>query len=121
MSNSMQHNEGTNIGAPTYPARPAWSSPEFDEPARGGDQHPDDRGCWYESARVDTWAPAETDKAIEVFVQGFRHDNGDDWRDLVRASGTAPGFVGGVALELADARRLAKALEAACDLLEGLR
>jgi hypothetical protein len=49
----------------------------------------------------------------------FRHDNVDDWPDPIRAEGTLPGNVGGLDLAIPDARRLAGALQLACDIAEG--
>ena len=74
---------------------------------------------------VDSWTPAEEDneEGIRVYVDGIRHDNEsrEDYPDAIRADNVCPRCEGAVQLRIPDARRLALALLAACDLAEGVK
>src|SRR4051794_39045619 len=86
--------------------------------------HVADQGVWHHSDVIDSWLPDHGDASepIVVNVEGYRRDHpkhpeaGPDWTE-VRADGdVCPGFMGGVSLPVADARRLGLALIAAADL-----
>ncbi|WP_028635872.1 hypothetical protein [Nocardioides sp. URHA0032] len=86
--------------------------------------HPEDAGVYHHSPTVDAWHPLigdnPHDESINVRVEGFRHDNGDDWADEIYAENICPGFLAEVGLQVPDARRLGEALLMACDLAEGI-
>lgn len=101
-------------------ARPAWADPNLDAIDR--DSHPDDWGVRLQSVALDEWTPADNDEPISVHVWGFRHDSAAvaDWPYEILVSGDVnPGCAEGVCLQVADARRLALAMLAACDLADG--
>lgn len=77
---------------------------------REGNTHEDDRGSFHDGNNLDAWEPEGADKALEVRLHGYRHDSGNDWPDTVVAENTSPGFMGGVELQAADARRLGETL-----------
>jgi len=102
---------------------PTWCNGRDHIYDRGPKTHPDDAGVSHLSEDVDSWSPADEDNEedIRVYIDGFRHDNesGEDYPDTIRADNVSPGFMGAVQLHVPDARRLAWALLAACDLAEG--
>ena len=101
-------------------SRPAWADRNRDMIDR--DSHPDDWGVRLQSVALDEWTPADNDEPISVHVWGFRHDSAAvaDWPDEILVSGDVnPGCAEGVCLQVADARRLAMAMLAACDLADG--
>lgn len=99
-------------------ACPPWCTKEDDIVDRGGKTHPNDHSVMHFSKIVDTWVSEEgsEDAPIEVQVDGctYDHDPKGDWTQIsaVNVSGTT------VNLYPVDARRLAEALVAACDLIE---
>lgn len=95
--------------------RPMWADPAQDSPSRRGNE---DDGVDYRSASLDSWIPAGGDEAIAVTVSGYRHDDRRDWPDVIEVDNASIFGIGGVALRVEDARRLAGALLAACYLAE---
>lgn len=93
----------------------------------GRPMHPDDAGVYHSSPRIDTWLPIAGENGerakqpVTVEVEGYRHDTARDWPDMIVADGVALGQVGGVLLQVPDARRLAEALLLACDLADGIK
>ncbi|WP_447646744.1 hypothetical protein [Nocardioides zeae] len=102
----------------TTAATPATPAGDICPPWCGGkhlvdreeNTHEDDRGSFHDGNNLDAWEPEGADKALEVRLHGYRHDNGNDWPDTVVAENTSPGFMGGVELQAADARRLGETL-----------
>lgn len=121
MSNII-HPAQSSISGGTEPSCPAWCSGTHNI---DNTSHTQDRGTWHYSAPTDRWIPADKgSEEITVRVVGFRHELGPqaDWPDAVEAEGDLnPGFMTGASLEVTDARRLARAINAACDLLDGGR
>ncbi len=102
---------------------PTWCNGRDHIYDRGPKTHPDDAGVSHLSEDVDSWSPADehNEEDVRIYIDGFRHDNesGEDYPDTIRADNVSPGFMGAVQLHVPDARRLAWALLAACDLAEG--
>ena len=107
---------------------PSWCGGEHTEVRleNGKFAHPDDAGVYHYSSAIDTWFPDNGDgegvpctKAATVRIEGYRHDNGEDYADHIEAGNVSPGWMGGVDLTVPDARRLGEALIKACDLAEG--
>jgi hypothetical protein len=99
---------------------PAWCGGEHWVDREG---HPDAHRVQHCSPEVDRWrAEGACEEDIVVTINGYRFDWGELQRfpDVVVVCGEMnPGFMDGVELYLADARRLSKAIALACDLLEG--
>lgn len=88
--------------------------------------HPDDSYRRHSSRPIDSWLPLHgengerAEQPVTVEVEGHRHDYDTDWPDVILAEGVAPDQLGGVSLQVPDARRLAEALLLACDLADGI-
>jgi len=88
--------------------------------ASTGQEH----GEHHQSRNVDEWTPHAlgADGPIQVYVEGWTTEEGEENEPpLIYAGDTSPGLLGGVGLPAPEARRLARALLAACDLAEGVR
>ena len=86
--------------------------------ASTGQEH----GDHHQSRHVDEWTPHAlgADGPIQVYVEGWTTEEGEkNEPPLIYAGDTSPGLLGGVGLPAPEARRLARALLAACDLAEG--
>jgi hypothetical protein len=99
---------------------PAWCGGEHWVDREG---HPNGHRVEHRSPEVDRWrAEGAREEDIVVSIAGYRFDTDQLQRfpDVIQVRGEAnPGFTGDVELPLPDARRLAKAIALACDLLEG--
>lgn len=73
------------------------------------------------SRPVDQWDPDHVDarEPIRVGVEGGRSVDGGSWDGVYADGSVFPGFIGGVGLPAADARRLGEALLRGADLIEG--
>lgn len=114
-------------------ARPDWADPTLDL-VDDDNQHPEDNLTWVNSQPVDEWTAVVHEgvdrtftgsEPVRVALSGLRHHAGpevDFSQDQITVTGDLmPGDDGmfGLRLTAENARRLAAALTAAADLLEG--
>ncbi|MCM3554541.1 hypothetical protein M3697_05400 [Janibacter melonis] len=129
MNDHIISNDPANCMGTNAQPRPTWAAPELDRPDQSERTHPDDRGVHFASHPVDSWTVAEPHDGytitgsdpVEVTVEGFRHATRPDldWPDTVRVEGDLNPGGDGHSLTPTTARRLAAALIAAVDKLEG--
>ena len=79
---------------------PPWCCGEHTECRMRDDGQPvdpEDAGVYHGSRVVDTWYPMDGDgkapvsEAAIVRIEGYRHDNGDDWPDRIEAENVSRG------------------------------
>jgi len=105
----------SKLATPEGPACPFTWCMEASTGQEHGDHH--------QSRNVDEWTPHAlgADGPIQVNVEGWTTEEGEENEPpLIYAQDTSPGLLGGVGLPAPEARRLARALLAACDLAEGV-